>query len=144
MIRTLEDHGVHRKNIAALLDVSISYVNHVMSDSSSLVMSAKYDRMLMALCASVNEYQHIEVLLPFGSYVTEDGADEADGSYLDELLASQETLGDTTKAVKHHEHMHVRDRARIGKKLYTRMEAEAALKLRKIHGNGLFDTTAAG
>src|SRR5690606_24974231 len=119
MIRTLEDHGIHRKNIAAMLDVSVSYVNHAASHESPLVMSAKYDRMRMSLCASVKEYQHIDALLPFGAYVTEEGADETDGSYLDELLASQETLGDTTKAVKHHEHMHVRDRARYGRKLYT-------------------------
>ena len=142
MIRTLEDHGVHRKNIAALLDVSISYVNHVMSESSALVMSAKYDRMLMALCSTIGEDQHIDGLLPFGKYVCTNPDAEANGSYLDELLESQETLGRTTGAVKHGDHMRVRDYAREGIATLRRLEKEAALKIRKINGTGLFDTAA--
>ncbi len=131
--------SLERKHLAALFDVDVSNFNAVMSESSHYMLSAYLSEGLLAVLASLHMFEFIEELLPPGFCVARIPEGTVNGRFEDELLDGQETLGDTSRAIKHGDLEVTRAHGRRLVDVGARIEAEAAAKLRQINGTGLFE-----
>ena len=138
MIRALEGGGLYRKNLSAIHELDKSYFNHVMSEAGAFMASAWIHDNLYARVNRMHLFEFVEELLPPGYCITRIPEGKANGDFTDELLEGQETLGDTSRAIKVGSFEETRSYGRKLVDVGSRLEMEAALKLREINGNGLF------
>src|SRR5690606_21783970 len=100
------------------------------------VLPSRFDLGLRALCAQIGLYKYVERLVP-GCCVTPIPHGAINGDLTDELLESQEALGDLSKAVKRGDLNDMRMKSQASYRIAARAVMETAEQMRKANGRGL-------